>query len=253
MPDLSAVTLTQLIDAMTVQSPKGRTLQMHCRSSYALSFCYSGKITYTHQGKEFVSDQDHAVLLPKGASYRLYRNETGSFPLINFQCENLPMDTFLVIPLHNPESYLADFEQLKTRLLFPYGRAKALSIFYDILYRLSTEGTAANAILLPAIHYLETDFSDPELSNAVLAAKCGISEIYFRQLFKAHFGTSPRQYILELRLSRAKQLLAGSTLTVSEIAERCGFTSPYHFSRAFHHAVQCTPSEYRKKNRLMIL
>ena len=126
MYDFSGVTVTELVDVMTVLSHRGRNFEMHCRKSFGLSFCTEGKITYSHLGREFISDRDHAVILPKGASYHLYGNETGSFPLINFQCENLPIDTFLVIPLHNPERYFADFELLKNRLLFPLGRAKAM-------------------------------------------------------------------------------------------------------------------------------
>lgn len=251
MPNLSDVTVTQLIDAMTIQSTKGRNFQMHCRRSYALSFCCSGKITYFHMGREFVSDRDHAVLLPKGASYRLYGDEEGSFPLIDFQCDGLFLDTFLLVPLSNPESYWSDFELLRTRLLFPQGRAKAMSIFYDMLHRLSGESIAANPLLLPAIHLLETAFGDPALSNSILAEECGISEVYFRQLFKNQFGISPRQYILELRIRKAKQLLASSRLSISQVAEHCGFTNPYHFSRAFRQATQRTPSEYRTENQII--
>lgn len=253
MPDLSAITVTELIDATTVQSAKGRHFRMQCRGSFALSFCYGGKITYFHRGQEFVSDRDHAVILPKGAAYTLYGNETGFFPLINFQSDALSLDTFFLIPLTNTESYLADFEQLKHLLLFPRLKARAMSIFYDMLHRLSCEGTAANAVLLPALRYLETDFSDAALSNAFLAAQCGISEVYFRQLFKEQFGTTPHQYILELRLRKAKQLLSDSSLSVGQIAETCGFTNPYHFSRAFRQTTQLTPSEYRKTHRLFIL
>ena len=65
MPDLSHVTVTQLIDAMTVQSPKGRVVQMHCRRSYGLSFCYDGQITYSHWGKEFVSTEIMLYFYPK--------------------------------------------------------------------------------------------------------------------------------------------------------------------------------------------
>lgn len=253
MPDLSAVTVTQLIDAMTVQSKKGMSLEMPCRKSFALSFCYGGKITYTHLGREFISDRNHAVILPKGAHYRLYRNEEGQFPLINFQCKNFPLDTFLLIPLTNPESYLKDYELLKNSLLFPQGRAKSMSILYDMLHRLSYEASSLNAALLPAIRHLEVEFADPTLTNASLAALCGISEVYFRQLFKEQFGTSPRQYILELRLKKARQLLTGSRLAINRIAESCGFTNPYHFSRAFHQATRLTPTEYRKIHGLLLL
>ena len=94
MPDLSAITVTELIDAVTVPSAKGRHFKMNCRKSFALSFCISGKITYYHRGQEFISDRDHAVLLPRGAAYTLYGNEAGFFPLMDFQSDNLPLDTF---------------------------------------------------------------------------------------------------------------------------------------------------------------
>ena len=253
MPDLSAITVTELIDAVTVPSAKGRHFKMNCRKSFALSFCISGKITYYHRGQEFVSDRDHAVLLPRGAAYTLYGNEAGFFPLMDFQSDNLPLDTFFLIPMANPESYLADFEQLKHLMLFPRSKARAMSIFYDMLHRLSCEGTTANALLQLALQYLETHFSDADLSNELLAAQCGISEVYFRQLFKEQFGTTPHQYILELRLRKARQLLSGSRLSVGQIAEACGFTNPYHFSRFFRQSTQLTPSEYRKAHRLFVL
>ena len=253
MFDFSQIVVTELIDAMTIQSAKCRTFVMDCRRSFALSFCYEGKITYTHGGKEYVSHRGSAVILPKDAAYVLYGNDQGSFPLINFQCLGLPADRFYVIPLANPESYLRDYEQLKSSLLFPRGRAKAMSILYSMFHRFCYEASSVPGALLPAIRYLETDLSDPAISNATLAARCGISEVYFRQLFRERFGTSPRQYILELRLQKARQLLTGSRLPVQEIGEHCGFTNPYHFSRAFHRATGQTPTEYRKINQLLQL
>ena len=253
MQELSQVVITRLIDAMTVSSPKGAVFEMPCRSSFALTFCREGRITYTHRGREYISDRDHALILPKGAAYRLYRNEAGSFPLVNFQCQGLAEDVFLRIPLGNPESYLREFELIKNALLFPCGHARAMSILYGMLYRLSYETAAFGGILQPALRYLEDSLGDPELSNSLLAEKCGISEVYFRKLFREQFGTSPRQYILELRLQKARQLLAESRLPVQNIAELCGFTNPYHFSRAFRQATNRTPTEYRKDNSCLLL
>ena len=253
MKELSSITVTALLDANTVRSAKGHRWENPCRKSFALSFCAEGRITYTHKGQEYISHRNQAVILPKGGAYSLYGNEAGSFPLINFQCDGLPEDTFFLIPLSNPESYLKDFEQLKYHLLFPNNRARAMSIFYEILHRLSQEGSAIHPALLPALQCLEKDFSQPTLHNAFLADLCGISEVYFRQLFHASFGTSPRQYILQLRLQKARQLLSGSDLPINTIAEACGFTNPYHFSRCFHTATGQTPTEFRILSRRIML
>ena len=92
MQDLSRIIITQLLGAVTVPSPKGKVYETPCRPSFALTFCQEGRITYFHRGQEYVSDRDHALILPRGAAYRLYRNEEGSFPLVNFQCEGLQED-----------------------------------------------------------------------------------------------------------------------------------------------------------------
>ena len=58
---------------------------------------------------------------------------------------------------------------------------------------------------------------------------------------------TPRQYILDLRLRLARQLLSETRESIGAIAEQCGFSSVYHFSRAFHQSTGRTPSEYRRE------
>ena len=96
--------------------------------------------------------------------------------------------------------------------------------------------------------YLEKHFADPTLNNQILSEYSQISEVYFRQLFKQTFNTTPRQYILELRLQNAKQLLSDRSIPVSEVAEKCGFSNIYHFCRSFKGHTGMTPTEYRQKN-----
>lgn len=249
---LSDTIITSVDAIATVYSEKNRILNMVQRPWWGLSFCIDGKITYTHRGIAYVSDRNHAIILPKGASYRLFGSEGGRFPLVNFQCQNLCLDAPLVIPLRNPEVYLKDYEMLENALLLQHATAKAMSILYDMFHRLSNEQTG-NTILLPALQYLENHFADPELSNPLLAQKCGISEVYFRQQFGKRFGVSPKQYIIDLRLRKAKQLLSNTDLSVERVGEACGFPNPYHFSRTFKNATGLTPSAYKRQNRRFLV
>ena len=81
---LENLTVTAVRDVMCVRSEKNRRFEMTNRPFYALSLCKSGRITYSMEGEITVSEPGNAVLLPMGASYRLFGNETGEFPLVNF-------------------------------------------------------------------------------------------------------------------------------------------------------------------------
>ena len=107
------IIITDIQEPVIVHSQKGRQFQMKNRLYFGLSLCISGQITYTMNGKKFVSDKNCAVLLPKGSSYSLSGEKEGLFPLINFDCNNLKCDEIVVIPLDNPKANISDFNTIK--------------------------------------------------------------------------------------------------------------------------------------------
>lgn len=249
MNTLNQVTVTDIKQLFTVSSPRGRKEEIRNRKSYGLSFCAEGKITYEIGGKQAVSDENHAVILPKGRSYSLYGNKTGIFPVINFDCRDFLCNEVISLPIQNSDTYIKDFEKMKALSLFEENRAKIMSVFYSILHRLSTESPVHHAIL-PAIRYLESNYQNPKLSNAELAKKCKISEVYFRRVFTETYKTTPKQFIVDIRINKAKQLLSDGFLKIGAVAEKCGFSNQYHFCRLFKEKTGFTPTEYMKQNRI---
>ena len=142
-----------------------------------------------------------------------------------------------------------DYERIKGLLLFDGNRAKVLSIFYEMVHKLSSSYIPSE--LLPAIKYINDNYSDPELDNGELAKRCNISEVYFRKLFLKHFKVSPRQFIIDYRIQCAKRLLCEDVMKISALSEACGFASAYHFCRVFKQRTGLTPSEYREENRII--
>ena len=69
MKSLQNISITEIDEAFTVASPKGRQLQIKNRYCYGLTFCESGQITYFHNGQQFTSDTEHALLLPMGETW----------------------------------------------------------------------------------------------------------------------------------------------------------------------------------------
>lgn len=84
-----------------------------------------------------------------------------------------------------------------------------------------------------------------------LAGSLGVSYDYFRELFKRETGIAPYQYHLARRLERAQTLLAGTAMTVKEIAFALHFHDAYHFSKLFKAKTGHCPTEWRRaKGRL---
>lgn len=250
MNSLNNIIVTNIERLITVSSPKGKIQQVKDRRCYGLSFCKEGQITYTHKGQKYVSDPWHAIILPQGESYSLHGDKSGVFPLINFSCADKLCDTMLLLPVRDIDTYIKDYEQMKSLFLFDRNRAKVMSIFYNILHRLSFDYNSEPNILIPAIRYIESNYTSSSLTNKELANKCNISEIYFRKLFAKSYGLSPKQFIIDIRINKAKQLLTDSILKINAVSEECGFSNPYHFCRIFKQKVGLTPTEYMKQNRI---
>ena len=93
---------------------------------------------------------------------------------------------------------------------------------------------------------------DTELSLQVLAKESGYSRVHFVRMFRAATGYPPHNYLLKLRVDRVRELLANRTLSLTDIALECGFSSHSHLSRVFRQVLGATPSEYRRSLRRLI-
>ena len=140
---------------------------------------------------------------------------------------------------------------MKSLFLFEGNRPKIMSIFYGILDRLSNLLTNDSPVLQNAVKFIENNYQNSRLSNIDIAEFCNISEVYLRKLFADKFNMSPKQYIINLRLNKAKQLLRDGILKIGTISEECGFSNQYHFSRLFKERIGMTPSEYIQKNKIV--
>ena len=82
---------------------------------------------------------------------------------------------------------------------------------------------------------------DARLTIETLAREAGLSPAHFARAFKETMGRAPHQYLLALRLARARRLLETTQATLSDIAQRAGFADQAHFTRLFKRAFGITP------------
>ena len=109
------------------------------------------------------------------------------------------------------------------------------------------QNNKGNLTVSQAIYYLEhTKSINPSLAE--IAEEVHVNPIYLQRIFKKTTGVSPRQYLLNKKITQAKNLLLISKKTYAEIALVSGFSSQSYFNYIFKREVGMTPSEYVMSN-----
>lgn len=248
------VRASRVIDAYTVSHTKIQTLTMHSRFAYGLSVAIDGEIIYTHNGVDYVSDPNHIILLPMGQGYTYRCTRTGTFTLVNFYpTADFSTDVFGRYRIEDNNEFLNLHRAMESASLSSDGArdARMLSMFYDMIARLSEDSSGRNHIVRAAQRYIEENISSPTLSNTDIARSCDISEVYLRKVFSSALDTSPKQYIQSARIRRAKALLCEGCESIGEISRMCGYSDVYTFSHAFKRATGYTPSKYREHSSVL--
>ena len=129
----------------------------------------------------------------------------------------------------------------------------------------SIANSLADAMILDAKRFLCPENRDPtveDLKNTIFEniensdfdisteiKKTGYNTDYMRRCFKAQTQTTPNNYLTELRIERAKQLLlTNSYESIESISSKCGFRDPFYFSTCFKKHTGLSPLRYRKLN-----
>jgi AraC-like DNA-binding protein len=98
--------------------------------------------------------------------------------------------------------------------------------------------------LQQVLDYIQTHL-DRDLSLAELAEVINISPTYFASLFKHAIEISPRQYVIQQRVERAKLMLSKTDLAIADIALQVGFSSQSHLTQQFKRLTGMTPKQIR--------
>ena len=228
------------------------------RSSYGLAFHIDGEKRYSFEnyGKYFTKPNS-IIFMPKYSDYIVDSIIAGTCFAINF--ELLTDIDFLpfTINIKNNTEMLENFKKANTvwqRKKAGY-EMKCRSYLYNIIYLIQNEynkysNTKQLKIIEPALEYIRKNY---HLQNGFtvkdLSELCGISETYLRRLFNNCFGVSPIQYINNMRLTRAGELLSSGFYTVSEVMAMSGFNDEAYFSRNFKKQFGVPPREYSSSSK----
>lgn len=187
----------------------------------------------------------HSILSP---------NHTQKLETLKSRPVYTPCD--LSIPSHSKglpyDKFSSLFSQCYTYYLYhtSLSSIKLQACFLEIVAamaegnRTSVNTRPAHPKIIYAIEYLRQHFQEPV--NALwLSEKYGLSPKYFGTLFKEATGKSIHAFVMDLRIYAAKEMLLGTDMTISAIAEKVGFQNEFYFSNSFKRKEKISPSKYR--------
>lgn len=137
---------------------------------------------------------------------------------------------------------LAELEQKDQRLTPMY----AMHVLYRILAGQETQRHERENPYVERARQMIRLSGGCSLTVTEVASACNIDDRYLYNLFIKHTGQSPKQYMNQVRLERAKALLQESDCSVAQVAAAVGFEDPLAFSRFFSRHCGVSPTAYRK-------
>lgn len=99
--------------------------------------------------------------------------------------------------------------------------------------------------LLRIVQYINVNYTK-NFNVDDLADIAGFSVSRFEHVFKQHYAVSPKEYIINLKINNAKEIIRYSSLNIADIAYSLGYRDPFYFSRLFKQKTGMSPSEFRK-------
>ena len=206
-------------------------------------------------GTEYTAEANQGIFIPKGIPFERRILAPIDYHQFSFSADPACPYTGALTAgkLTIPESHLAG-------LMESFHRAGALpdgqSVIGSLLEHLFTEQYLSvhaekrqnghlDADILEVIGYMREHLSE-KIDIDALAARVYLSHTGLIWKFKRQTGKTPLQYLIDVRMQLAKELLLTGSLSVLEIAERCGYPNAYYFTNAFHGYTGKSPTAFRK-------
>jgi two-component system response regulator YesN len=114
-------------------------------------------------------------------------------------------------------------------------------------YRDSQSNSQHVHVIRQAKEYIEKQYTNPDLSLNDVAAQANLSASHFSVVFSQETSQTFKEYLTEVRMTKAKELLRMTTLRSADIAYKVGYNDPHYFSSVFKKHTGLSPIEFRSQ------
>ncbi len=240
---------------------EGGRLGPRIQHNLQLIYVYHGHLhVRSGEGRRVVNAGESALLLPGKEEYFTFSSlptcHHGWVEVLRPRLEPPVLERYdrlrEAVPVTSRMRELAgmigQLREAESGAAFHLHQTLAQAIFFEFLHRagFSEEEERLPEAVERALSRIARDFGKA-LTLAELAAAGGVTAQHLGRLFRRNVRQSPIEYLWAFRVREGFRLLAETGLNISEIADRCGFRTPFHFSRLIKRQYGCSPRELRKR------
>ena len=229
------------------------TVKAHMHKHWEIIYVTEGIGTIKTQDNHIIEyKKGETICIPPNLLHSNLSNE--GFKNIHFTVEdwNPPIQSPILIPSSDSSKDLHSllklayryFHQLSTTDPFNIALTNSITSFLDNLIQKSEAYNVTQVL----VHEIINQYTDSKFDLEKAYQLIPLSKEHIRKLFIKEHGVSPSKFLLQKRLTLAKQLLAKKEdgyLRINEIAETCGFDDPAYFSRIFKKETGFSPNDFQ--------
>ena len=228
------------------------------RNHYLFVLVDKGKAVMPSHGKITFDEHDLLIMFPDEKIHYEALEEWSISWLGLYGDAVLNYINLLGITAHNPIIKISLYNELKAVMDKIYDASKDSSLssnfsvmgliyeFFSILFK-NSNLDQKNDLVNTSLKIIEYNFCS-DISVEKIAESLHIDSAYFSRKFAKKMQISPKAYILNKRIERAKELLSFTDASVFEVSNSVGYEDQFYFCRIFKKYTKLSPSEYRKKN-----
>lgn len=244
-----------------VNMPRFHTCRPHGREDYQLLYIASGTAEFVVNGERLCLHEGEAVLYRpfEAQEYRYRLEDKPEVYWVHFTgteaaalVDNLALKSQQTVGMDARFRELFDNIIRELQFKRPLAEELTAALLRELLTRMarrereSHTNRAHSTVIEQVIGEIERRFSEP-LTVAALAAQFNCEVCWFSRLFRRQMGVSPQQYLIGVRMAKARELLCTTDCTVAEVARLTGYENALYFSRLFSKQCGCAPRDYRKR------
>lgn len=238
------------IEFILKYTPTNRRFSAQNRTNHIVGIQYTGSAVHHFQNGDKLLEDGMVYFLNQKDPYDVDVVQFGVAFSVHFTtAEPIETDSFFAKSGSGADEIFRLLESLDKQYRSKSGELRLLSDFYrlcDTVNSLYRKGfSPCDRRMLKARAYLNEHFTEKDCLF-VAAANSNLTRRHFNDLFKSCFGITPNRYLVGLKIKYAQKLLSTDYLTVTQIAEMCGFSELAYFSKVFKAELSASPAEYRK-------
>lgn len=219
------------------------------RTHWLLHYIISGYGTYEYKQTSYQVKPGEIFVIPpyEETYYEADADKPWNYIWIGFTTDQKLPEIFHSPVIHCPGVGII-FEEMKLCKSMENGRSAFLSgCIWKLLSHLLEQERPASDAIDKALHYMRSEYTH-DITITEIARRLNLDRCYFSTQFKQRMGISPKEYLINLRLSKAVDLMMTHKESPTTAAISVGYTDFYQFSKIFKKKYGVSPKNYIRKN-----